>query len=393
MIRTNYKSMLSLNSLSKKNIEEAREEFVNHVFSRVFIKLCKTLDYDGERILKDLKNKSVEEKYFRMYSGTHGFTIKNEVDFLKKHLIKPLVEGDLYELISSKDMEDLIKKSKKYFGSTEQKKLIAFEKRIDESKKKKDAEEGKIKSSKEYILLKEKSDLLEGIFDYEALNNGYKRTISKREERLYDLYDLGGKLGLRTCPYCNKNYVFTISDKSKKSGKLVNATFDHWFSKSKYPLLKISFYNLIPSCSNCNSSIKKDDNFHTDTHIHPYLAPKDLTRRYEFNYFEDENKHPVVHIDYFKDDKLSKKLRTTFSDFKTEKIYGGQMLELKDMIELSNEYGEDYIDSLQKAFPDADLSKERIYNILFNTSEIDENHHLRPLSKFRFDILKKLKII
>lgn len=385
--------MLSLNSLPKKSIDEAREEFVNHVFSKAFIKLCKTLSYEDESIRRLLKNKGIDENYFTVYSGTHGFTIKNEVDFLKNHLIRPLVEGDLYEFISSKDIKNLIKKSEKYFGSAEQKKLTAFEKRIDKLKKKKDTEAGKIESNKEYILLKEKSDLLARIFDYEALNNGYKRTIFKREERLYDLYDLGSKLRLRTCPYCNKNYIFTISDKNKKSGKLVNATFDHWLSKSKYPLLKISFYNLIPSCSNCNSSIKKDDNFDTDTHIHPYLAPKDLTRRYEFNYFEDENKHPVVHIDYLKDGELSKKMRATFSDFKTETIYGAQMVELKDMIELANEYGEDYIDSLQKAFPNLDFRKERIYNILFNTTEIDENHHLRPLSKFRYDILKKLQII
>ena len=37
--------------------------------------------------------------------------------------------------------------------------------------------------------------------------------------------------------------------------------FDHWFPKKKYPLLAISFYNLIPCCTYCNSSVKGDIEF------------------------------------------------------------------------------------------------------------------------------------
>ncbi len=32
-----------------------------------------------------------------------------------------------------------------------------------------------------------------------------------------------------------------------------------------------SFYNLIPSCHNCNSNIKQDKNFTVETHVNPYF--------------------------------------------------------------------------------------------------------------------------
>ena len=35
--------------------------------------------------------------------------------------------------------------------------------------------------------------------------------------------------------------------------------FDHFYNKSKYPLLAISFYNLVPVCGTCNHTKGKND--------------------------------------------------------------------------------------------------------------------------------------
>lgn len=239
---------------------------------------------------------------------------------------------------------------------------------------------------------KNKNTKLNTILDYNQLHGG----ISFDSKKIYPLYEVGVKLGLRTCPYCNKNYILTIKDLENKEEnvKLVNATFDHWLSKDIYPLFQLSFYNLIPSCSDCNSSIKKEKIFSLQTHIHPYTVKDDITEDYRFNYYEDKNKKPIVYIDYISTDfELIKKLRHTFSDFKTEKIYGALMLEIEEMRELAEAYDENYIDSLQDLFSESNFTNEKIYNLLFHTSELDENHHLRPLSKFRLDILKKLNVI
>lgn len=49
-------------------------------------------------------------------------------------------------------------------------------------------------------------------------------------------------------------YTKTVFD--EEGEKITRPTFDHWFAKDDHPLLALSFYNLIPSCNICNSSVK-----------------------------------------------------------------------------------------------------------------------------------------
>lgn len=71
------------------------------------------------------------------------------------------------------------------------------------------------------------------------------------------------------CPYCNDNKVSIVKDSAKTNHKLY-FQLDHFYSKSKNPYFAVSFFNLIPSCSLCNSTEKGDKDFSILTHIHPY---------------------------------------------------------------------------------------------------------------------------
>ncbi|MEO3736283.1 HNH endonuclease [Shewanella baltica] len=82
-----------------------------------------------------------------------------------------------------------------------------------------------------------------------------------------NLYQSIGLVNL-ACPYCNLETISIIQSNNK--GKML-LSLDHFYPKSLYPYLALSFYNLIPSCHNCNSNIKQDKNFTTETHINPYL--------------------------------------------------------------------------------------------------------------------------
>lgn len=55
-------------------------------------------------------------------------------------------------------------------------------------------------------------------------------------------------LNIRTCPYCNRQYTFTFD---KHCGKAA-PEYDHFYNKKDYPILAVSFYNLVPSCHTCN---------------------------------------------------------------------------------------------------------------------------------------------
>lgn len=59
--------------------------------------------------------------------------------------------------------------------------------------------------------------------------------------------------GIKTCPYCNRNYISFVVDRGYNPPHF-SSTFelDHYYSKKDYPMLAVSFYNLIPVCPACN---------------------------------------------------------------------------------------------------------------------------------------------
>lgn len=65
-------------------------------------------------------------------------------------------------------------------------------------------------------------------------------------------HKLMNSIGLRTCPYCNRNYITRYGVGGKKS----TADLDHFYQKEQYPLFALSLFNFIPSCPICNSRMK-----------------------------------------------------------------------------------------------------------------------------------------
>ena len=80
------------------------------------------------------------------------------------------------------------------------------------------------------------------IFRYGALN--YKKKCQKESTA----YWLQRQLGVKVCPYCNRMYTTTLFGEYR-----IRPDFDHFYPKSKYPYLAVSLFNLIPSCSICNT--------------------------------------------------------------------------------------------------------------------------------------------
>lgn len=59
---------------------------------------------------------------------------------------------------------------------------------------------------------KEKNKILKYIFDYKKLCNG----VEIAKDVLLDRHELISKMGFRTCPYCNRQYITNYRDKNKK---------------------------------------------------------------------------------------------------------------------------------------------------------------------------------
>lgn len=65
-------------------------------------------------------------------------------------------------------------------------------------------------------------------------------------------FEVIGSFGGLTCPYCNFNGIENRTTKEIKTAQM-----DHFHSKRKYPILSMSFFNLVPSCGPCN--LAKDE--------------------------------------------------------------------------------------------------------------------------------------
>lgn len=92
------------------------------------------------------------------------------------------------------------------------------------------------------------------------------------------------------CLYCGDTKLNIISKEvpnaknhyRNKDGKIL-FDLDHFYLKSRYPFLSLSFYNLVPCCGLCNSRYRSTKNFDITSHINPYFESFDENYFFEFN--------------------------------------------------------------------------------------------------------------
>lgn len=190
------------------------------------------------------------------------------------------------------------------------------------------------------------------------------------------------KLDIHTCIYCNRNY--TLDFKNLKNAR---AELDHWFPKSEFPILALSFYNLIPSCHSCNhikgASKSFDWSKALDKINHPYLDKNEFVFSYFYKTFDDfKMKINVSHL----------KTEETLNFNKTKEIYDAHSSkELKELLDLRFKYSKNYLDILlNNTFSDLSMSKEEAYRIIFGIEILEKDYHKRPFSKFKHDIIQEL---
>lgn len=217
---------------------------------------------------------------------------------------------------------------------------------------------------------------------YGQLNRifNYKK-FSSKDNPGYSAYDLAHKLDICTCTYCNRMYTKTVVNPHK----ITRPEFDHWFAKSIYPMLAISFFNLIPSCNTCNSTVKGASEMRLKTHLHPYLDRPDFS----FSYY---NK---TYGTYGFDIKAAPhtKSHRTVQAFKLKEIYEMHEDEIIDLTKIKAIYSESYLSILAVQFKGLSISEDEIYRLAFGTYNDEKLFDRRPLSRMKRDILSELGII
>lgn len=151
-------------------------------------------------------------------------------------------------------------------------------------------------------------------------------------------YSHANNLDSPVCLYCNRQYTFTLNKNNKKT----RPQFDHFFDKATYPYFALSFFNLVPCCSICNSSFKGTIKFTLSDNVHPLIEGAEKIFRFTIG---------INAIDYLRGNNFFVEIKHydhTVSDNDYKKIKGN--LRTFAIIDLYNMH-KDYIgDILRKAY-------------------------------------------
>lgn len=222
------------------------------------------------------------------------------------------------------------------------------------------------------------------LFNYDS----WIKTSDDSTYRHFNAYHLAEKLDIPTCVYCNRIYTKTVISSSGR--KVSRPTFDHWFPKNQFPLLALSFYNLIPSCSICNSGVKGAIPFSISTHFHPYYDNPNKNFKYTFSYNHKDFDKFKFKIITEKNDQFSEK---SIASFKLEEIYKAHEDEIEDLRKIRDTYSENYLEMLESQILGVSLDRQEIYRLAFGVHFQEAMFDRRPLSKMKKDILIELGII
>ena len=207
---------------------------------------------------------------------------------------------------------------------------------------------------------------------------------------------------IKSCIYCNAQLTVVINfsfydkkEKKRKTKNMAKLELDHYYSKSKYPFLSTSFYNLYPVCGNCNrakSNNKIDFELYTDD-------PRELDN---FKFWIDEKSilNYWLSLDitnlkvHFQSSNGNFDLLNEYNKmFGIQGIYDTQIDIAEELVHKAKVYTEAYKKSLVNnfisLFPDKLILDRIIVGNYADQSEI----HKRPMAKYSQDIARQLKLI
>jgi hypothetical protein len=240
----------------------------------------------------------------------------------------------------------------------------------------------------------ELENLFRFIFDYDGWS-GHQKCGSA----IWTPYDLAREYDLKVCPYCNRQYTSTVW-KEKGEG-VIRPDFDHFFNQLKHPVLSLSFYNLIPSCSSCNSRLKGKEEFSLGTHMHPLFEGFDDDERFSYDYTKTDGRlgeiENSVRIKWREpktliSDERRQKIVKHQKVFSIEAIYQEHRDIVSELIAKAKNYPPVLFDELRAVFG-LKFTKSDVARLFLGNYVGLEQLEKRPLAKLTRDICLELELI
>lgn len=196
------------------------------------------------------------------------------------------------------------------------------------------------------------------------------------------------QLGIRTCVYCNAQFAITTEvEPDKLSGRY---ELDHFYPKSIYPFLCISFFNLQPSCSHCNKSKSQNKaKFGLYTTNYANLSPFEfsLDKASLIKYMLTQNSEDLKIVFNSTDRGL---LTDHLKHFHITDLYNIQKDIVEEVVWKSKIYNRFYLESLKESFSRLFANKADFNRFILGNYDKPEDIHKRPMAKLTQDIAKQL---
>ena len=213
------------------------------------------------------------------------------------------------------------------------------------------------------------------VFDYTSFATDYR-------DRLL------AAMHCNVCPYCNRSYItryeYKQSDKS-------TADIDHFYSKSRFPFLPLSLYNLVPSCQICNSRMKGSRDFFSEPHLNPYHDGFGDTVRFHLSSIQpllQKGTAPAVTLSDPKDDET----RHSISTFRLDEVYQSHTDYIEEHVQKVRIYNDSQLREYLQGFPELFSTREEMQRMLYGNYLRLGDLGNRPLSKLTRDLLMDLGI-
>lgn len=232
--------------------------------------------------------------------------------------------------------------------------------------------------SNKYPIFHDKNSNIYKILYNVFVSNGYDKI---------DKFKFIKDIGLKSCAYCNRSYIFTINKNQNLKPEI-----DHFYPKHIYPYLAMSYYNLIPSCPTCNGfgakgikdSYKDDLKNPYEIESHDFKFTFDLK---SINIIDNKINENSVDI------KLKKSEEANNNYFQLENLYK----EHKDIVielyqKLYQENTKEHFKSLTSSLKGLKFDEDEIHRLVTCGYRKDEELHKRPLSKLIKDISEELQL-
>lgn len=220
---------------------------------RLYMYICSSQKFKARRISKLLKTLNSEYSVDVPKLSSYKYKINGNTYDISNGNNSQQIISEAADLLKSKFSSYDVKYANKYFNNVINSLADlnnVLDKMFDDLKNNLNSRSRTGKSTKNLII------------DYQMIKEDLRHKIIN-------------SLGVRTCPYCNRNYITSYGLKGHKS----TADLDHFYQKKKYPLFALSLFNFVPSCSICNSRMK---NVHpADDTLYPYEEGFEVDAHFE----------------------------------------------------------------------------------------------------------------